>query len=68
MVKASKVVTAGYRILATSILGYYLIKETVRKERYERRYARTSRDPDEGRGGGRDQEGDQPTAEATTEL
>ena len=29
----SKVVVASYRILATSILGYYLIKETVRREK-----------------------------------
>lgn len=32
----SKVVVASYRILATSILGYYLIKETVRREKYGR--------------------------------
>ena len=30
----SKIVVASYRILATSILGYYLIKETIRRERW----------------------------------
>lgn len=34
----SKVVVASYRILATSILGYYLIKETIRRERDGRKH------------------------------
>lgn len=36
---ASKVVTASYRILATTIMGYYLIKETVYRERKHRKPA-----------------------------
>lgn len=36
VITASRVVLASYRILATSILGYYLIKETIRRERNER--------------------------------
>ena len=34
----SKVVIASYRILAASVLGYYLIKETIRKERDGRKH------------------------------
>ena len=34
----SKVVVASYRILATSILGYYLIKETIRREKDGRKH------------------------------
>ena len=30
--QASKVATAIYKLLATSILGYYMVKELVRKE------------------------------------
>ena len=30
----SKVVVASYRILVTSILGYYLIKGIIRRERW----------------------------------
>lgn len=33
VITTSRVVLATYRILATSILGYYLIKETIRRER-----------------------------------
>lgn len=36
VLKTSKVVVAGYRILTTTILGYYLIKETIRRERQNR--------------------------------
>lgn len=36
----AKIVGASYRILATTILGYYLIKETIRKERNGRKYPR----------------------------
>lgn len=31
--KTSRVVGASYKILATLILGYYLIKDTIRRER-----------------------------------
>lgn len=41
----SKVVVASYRILATSILGYYLIKETVRREKYGREIYRDGGSP-----------------------
>lgn len=34
----SKVVAASYRILATLILGYHLIKETIRRERNGRKH------------------------------
>lgn len=50
VVTISKVVVASYRILATSILGYYLIKETVRRER-------DGRSPSAERGRGRNQAG-----------
>lgn len=32
----AKVVVASYRILFTLVLGYYLITDTIRKERYGR--------------------------------
>lgn len=35
---ASQVAIAGYRILVISILTYQLIKETVQRERAERRH------------------------------
>lgn len=38
VMKISKVVVASYRILATSIIGYYLIKETIRRERNGRKH------------------------------
>lgn len=42
VVTASKVVTASYRILATLILGYYLVKETIRRERDGRKHSSDS--------------------------
>lgn len=53
----SKVVVASYRILATSILGYYLIKETVRRERDGRKHASTGGSLSPERGGSRNQTG-----------
>lgn len=57
MTTISKVVVASYRILATLILSYYLIKETIRRERYGRKHS--SDDPSlvTERGGGRNQAG-----------
>lgn len=53
----SKVVVASYRILATSILGYYLIKETVRREKDGRKHTVDGRSPSAERGGGWNQAG-----------
>ena len=53
----SKVAVASYRILATSILGYYLIKETVRRERYERKHHPDGPSLSADRGGSRNQTG-----------
>lgn len=55
---ASKVVTASYRILATSILGYYLIKETIRREKDGRKHHSHGSSLSPKRGGSRDQTGD----------
>lgn len=35
---ASRVAVSGYRIVSIAILTYYLIKETVQRERAERRH------------------------------
>lgn len=43
VVTTSRVVVASYQILATSILAYYLIKETIRKERHGRKRASDGR-------------------------
>jgi hypothetical protein len=43
---ASKVVVAGYRILATSILCYYLVKETIRREKDGRKHYPHSPSPE----------------------
>ena len=53
----SKVAIASYRILATLILGYYLIKETIRRERDGRKHHSDGPSLDAERGGGRDQTG-----------
>lgn len=53
----SKVVVASYRILATAILGYYLIKETIRRERDGRKHHSDGPSPSAERGGSRDQTG-----------
>ena len=53
----SKVVVASYRILATSILGYYLIKETVRMEKDGRKHPSIGGSPRPKRGGSRNQTG-----------
>jgi len=37
VVSVSRTVVAGYRILATLVLGYYLVKETVRREKHGRK-------------------------------
>jgi hypothetical protein len=52
----SKVVIASYRILVTSILGYYLIKETIRREKYGRKHHSDGPSLGAKRGGSRDQE------------
>lgn len=54
----SKVVVASYRILATSILGYYLIKETIRREKYGRKNNFDGANLSTERGGSRNQTGD----------
>lgn len=53
----SKVVVASYRILATSILGYYLIKETVRREKDGRKHPSDGPSLSADRGGSRNQTG-----------
>lgn len=53
----SKVVVASYRILATSILGYYLIKETIRRERDGRKHHSDGPSLSAERGGSRNQTG-----------
>lgn len=53
----SKVVVASYRILATSILGYYLIKETVRREKDGRKHPSDGPSLSAERGGSRNQTG-----------
>ena len=53
---ASKVVTASYRILVTSLLGYYLIKETIRREKYGRKHRSDGPSLDTKHSGSRDQE------------
>lgn len=53
----SKIVVASYRILATSILGYYLIKETVRRERDGRKHHSDGPSLSAERGGSRNQTG-----------
>ena len=53
----SKVVVASYRILATSILGYYLIKETIRRERDGRKHQSDGPSLSAERGGSRNQTG-----------
>lgn len=53
----SKVVVAIYRILATSILGYYLIKETVRREKDGRKHPSDGPSLSAERGGSRNQTG-----------
>lgn len=58
MMTTSKVVVAGYRILATSILGYYLIKETIRREKYGRKKHFDGTNLSAERGGSRNQTGD----------
>ena len=45
VITASKVAVASYRILATSILAFYLIRETVRREKDGRKYAGDGRGP-----------------------
>lgn len=42
IVVASKLITATYKILTTLILSYYLVKDTVYKERNGRKRAFTS--------------------------
>lgn len=42
IVVAAKLITASYKILTTLILSYYLIKDTVYKERNGRKRAFTS--------------------------
>lgn len=53
----SKVVVASYRILATVILGYYLIKETIRREKDGRKHHPDGPSLSTERGGGRNQTG-----------
>ena len=53
----SKVVVASYRILATSILGYYLIRETIRRERDGRKHYSDGPSLSAERGGSRNQAG-----------
>ena len=53
----SKVVIASYRILATSILGYYLIKETIRREKDGRKHPSDGPSLSAERGGSRNQTG-----------
>ena len=57
VVTTSKVVVASYRILATSILGYYLIKETIRMERDGRKHHSDGPNLGAERGGSRNQAG-----------
>ena len=57
VVTTSKVVVASYRILATSILGYYLIKETIRRERDGRKHHYDGPSLSAERGGNRNQTG-----------
>lgn len=54
----AKIVVASYRILATSILGYYLIKETIRREKYGRKVHFDGPNLSAERGGSRNQTGD----------
>lgn len=54
----AKIVVASYRILATSILGYYLIKETIRREKYGRKKHFDGTNLSAERGGSRNQTGD----------
>ena len=56
-ITTSKVVVASYRILATSILGYYLIKETIRREKDGRKYNSDGPSLSAERGGSRNQTG-----------
>lgn len=42
-ITVARTVHAGYKILATIVLGYYLIKETIQRERYGRKSAGSSR-------------------------
>lgn len=56
-ITTSKVVVASYRILATSILGYYLIKETIRREKDGRKYNSDGPSLGTERGGSRNQTG-----------
>lgn len=53
----SKVVVASYRILATLVLGYYLIKETIRREKDGRKHYSDGPSLSPERGGSRDQTG-----------
>lgn len=53
----SKVVVASYRILATSILGYYLIKETLCREKNGRKHNPVGPSLSAERGGSRNQTG-----------
>ena len=57
VMKSSKVVIASSRILAASVLGYYLIKETIRKERDGRKHHSDGPSFSAERGGSRNQTG-----------
>ncbi len=55
----SRITVAGYRILATSILGYYLVKETIRREiRSGRKHTGDGRSHHTARDRKRSEEGD----------
>jgi len=56
-IKTSKVVVASYRTLTTLILGYYLIKETIRREKDGRKHHYDVPSPNPEHGGGRNQAG-----------
>jgi hypothetical protein len=50
VVTTSRVVTASYKILVTVILSYYLIKETIRREKDGRAHPSDGRGPRAKRG------------------
>lgn len=45
VVTTAKVVSASYKILATLVLGYYLIKETILREKHGRKHPLDRRGP-----------------------
>lgn len=44
-ISVSKIVVATYRILATSVMGYYLVKELIIRRKDGRVHARDGRGP-----------------------